>query len=131
VNERCTDDELREIASNNLDQRVRSAATELLTIRTARRHDSRRAEQIKKLRWVIENAITKIEATPELLRKWETDDNTVAMPRVGDDERVRIRAIVREAMWLAATMARMGAAAQHQDFESVEDQAVLDILGGR
>lgn len=72
--ERCSDDDLRAVESGNPDPRARSAAAELLVIRSERRRDSRRAEQIKKVRWAVENAITKIEQVPDLLRRWQDED---------------------------------------------------------
>lgn len=70
TNERCTDDDLRAVVASNPDPRARSAAEELLAIRGERRRDSRRAEQVKRLRWVQENALTKLEA---LTKRWETE----------------------------------------------------------
>ena len=78
--ERCTDDDLRAVESSNPDPRARSAAGELLAIRAERRRDSRRAEQVKKLRWAVENAITKIESAPALLQQWEDEERAKVTP---------------------------------------------------
>ncbi len=71
---RCTDDDLRAVAALNDSQTARAAAAELLAIRAERRRDSRRAEQVRKLRWAVENAIAKIEEAPEMLRRWQDED---------------------------------------------------------
>ncbi len=81
--ERCTDDELRGLAvisgcgDTNTDRIAKLAAQELLAIRAERRRDSRRAEQLKRIRWVVENQLTKIE---ELTKRWGDEQLAVAPP---------------------------------------------------
>ena len=61
----CTGDQLRALAD------------EVIRNRRAMRKDSRRAEQVKKCRWVMENALAKIEAL-ELLVGDETKADVIA-----------------------------------------------------
>lgn len=68
---RCTDDELRAIVERTHDPLVRSAVAELLAIRSERRRDSRRAEQIRRMRWVTENQLTKLEV---LAKNWGEEE---------------------------------------------------------
>lgn len=77
--ERCSDSELLALARDP-NPRVRSAAAELVALRRMRRLDSRRAEQIKRMRWAVENAIAKIETFFALAKQWESEE----MPRPPD-----------------------------------------------
>lgn len=77
--ERCTDDDLRAVMSDNPDPRAKLAAEELLAIRSDRRRDSRRGEQVKKLRWTVENFVTKLEAFTALAKQWEAEGMSSAL----------------------------------------------------
>lgn len=71
-----TDDELREIVgTGRADQAtIIDVAHELLRARKRLRGDSRRAEQIRRTRWILENALSKIED----LSKFELSEDRVA-----------------------------------------------------
>jgi len=71
---RATDDDLRAVIEGNPDPRARLAAEELLELRSARRRDSRRAEQVRRLRWTIENSIMKIEEFMDVAKQWEAEE---------------------------------------------------------
>lgn len=65
--ERCTDAELIEAARGEskpewMTIQMQVIATELLRRRRIMRGDSRRAEQIRRMRWVLENMLVKVEA---------------------------------------------------------------------
>jgi len=59
---RCTDQQLDQITNTGADVWVRAAAAELIARRARDRHDSRMAEQLKKMRWNAELILVKLEA---------------------------------------------------------------------
>jgi hypothetical protein len=50
------------ISERNTDDTVKEMASELLERRRAHRRESKRAKQLQKLRWQVENLLVKIEA---------------------------------------------------------------------
>lgn len=80
--ERCTDDDLRAVVASNPDPRARTAAAELLAIRAERRADSRRAQQLKRVRWVAENLLTKVEGLGE---RWGAEGMATGVEPEPDD----------------------------------------------
>lgn len=73
MDRRCTDDELAWLSQSSSEPTARLAAAEVILIRAERRRDSRRGEQVRKVRWAVENSIEKIEALLELAKKWEAE----------------------------------------------------------
>lgn len=54
---------------------IRLAAQELISRRSRDRSDSRRAQQLRKLRWAAEHILTKLD---ELGSRWRDEDSAVA-----------------------------------------------------